>query len=389
MIVSDRSSVEGPVLVVGTGLIGTSIALALRTLNVDVWLSDPSPTALALASDMGAGIPLAQVDRDTDPQLVIVATPPDVLGTVVAQALSDYPEALVVDVASVKLAVFKDVEENVLASNSGSRSAEEALSRFVGSHPMSGRERSGASHAVGDLFHGRPWVIVPTKWSSDAAVLTARNLVSDLGAVPTILGAQEHDQAVALVSHIPQLFSSLLSARLVDAQEEALALAGQGLRDMTRIAGSDPGLWTAIVAGNAGPVAALLAQVQADLDNLLSKLAGPGAGEDLPVPPGAAGAISALVTAGNLGVARIPGKHGGSPRRWGSLEVLVPDEPGELGRLFGDLGAADINIEDLSLEHSARQPVGLARIQVDPSKLDLAEQELEKRGWRIAGKDIR
>lgn len=192
----------GPVLVIGTGLIGTSIALALRACGVAVQLWDPSPTSLALAADMGAGEKLAAPPgRSTvgrpDPAIVVVAAPPDVSGGIVAECLRVFPYAIVTDVASVKEAVVMDLEAT--ASNPA------FLSRYVGSHPMAGRARSGASHADGDLFVGRPWVIVPTEYSSGDAILQVRNLAVDVGAVPMELGKAEHDRAVALVSHVPQL----------------------------------------------------------------------------------------------------------------------------------------------------------------------------------------
>lgn len=384
-----RCSTTGPVVVVGTGLIGTSIALALRTHAVEVWLSDPSPTSVALARDMGGGEALTSVTEDpAGASLVVVAAPPDVTGKVVVEALRRYPNAVVTDVASVKDAVVTDVV--TMARLSENRDdLDQMLGRYVGSHPMAGRARSGASHADGDLFYGRPWVIVPTTHSEDRAILAVRNLAVDLGAVPTELEPKDHDEAVALVSHVPQLVSSLLAARLTQASDDALALAGQGLRDTTRIAASDPGLWTTIIAGNTGPVVSVLRRLGDDLTELLETLDGPGATEDLPVPPGGAGAIARVIASGNRGVERIPGKHGSTPRRWGYVEVLVPDKPGELGRLFTDLGDAQINIEDLVLEHSARQPVGLARVMVDPTKVEDAGRELEERGWRIASKEVR
>lgn len=376
----------GPVLVIGTGLIGTSIALALRACGVAVQLWDPSPTSLALAADMGAGEKLAAPPgRSTvgrpDPAIVVVAAPPDVSGGIVAECLRVFPYAIVTDVASVKEAVVMDLEATA--------SDPAFLSRYVGSHPMAGRARSGASHADGDLFVGRPWVIVPTEYSSGDAILQVRNLAVDVGAVPMELGKAEHDRAVALVSHVPQLVSSLLAARLRGAPLDALGLAGQGLRDTTRIAASDPGLWTAIITGNAAPVGEILAQLRDDLEELLTGLQGSTVLETGTIAPGVAGSIAKVIAAGNQGVERIPGKHGDSPRRWGYVEVLVPDEPGELGRLFTELGDVGVNIEDLVLEHSAGQPVGLARIMIEPAMVDEAETELEARGWRIASKDVR
>lgn len=357
---------EGPVLVIGTGLIGTSVALALRSHGVTVYLSDPSPTSLALASDMGAGTPLTQVPNP-HPRLVVVAAPPDVAADCVVDALAEYPEAVVTDVSSVKVSISQAVAD---------RAADK--SRYVGSHPMAGRARSGSSFADKDLFYGQPWVIVPSADSSESSELTVRNLAVDLGGIPLRLAPEEHDVAVAYVSHVPQLVSSLLAARLLEAPGGALSLAGQGLRDTTRIASSDPRLWTAIISGNASPIAEVLSDLSADLARVVERLESFSEGE-----AGAVGTVSEVMSRGNLGVSRIPGKHGQAQRRWAEVEVLVPDRPGELGRLFSDLAEAGVNIEDLALEHSAGKKFGLANISVQPGVQSHAVAELEQRGWRV------
>lgn len=364
---------QGPVLIVGSGLLGASLGLALQAGGVEVLLRDTSPTALRLAQDIGAGIPCVDA-AGVEPRLVVVAAPPDVADVCVVEALREFPTACVTDVASVKSAVVEGV---LAAAVDDPRLA----CRYVGSHPMAGRERSGAGGADADLFCGRPWVVVAHPDSDPEAVVAVRTLATDVGALPIEMDAVTHDESVALVSHVPQLVSSLLAARLVEARGETLGLAGQGLRDMTRIAASDPRLWTAILAGNAAPVVGVLEQLQGDLDELLTYLR--VAVERGPLRGGSVGAVSRVMRAGNAGVARIPGKHGGAPRRYAELEVLIPDQPGELGRLFGELGEIGVNIEDLVLEHSAGQPVGLARLSLDPLRLADAEAELQRRGWRL------
>lgn len=366
---------RGPVLIIGSGLLGASLGLCLRAAGVDVYLEDTSPTALRLAQDIGAGIPFVDVPG-IEPNLVVVAAPPDVADVCVVDALTRFDHAIVTDVASVKVAVGEDV---LRAAESTDDPA--LASRYVGSHPMAGRERSGAGAADADLFYGRPWVVVPHESSDPQAVLAVRTLATDVGAVPLELDARTHDASVALVSHVPQLVASLLAARLADAAPEVLGLAGQGLRDTTRIAASDPRLWTAILAGNAGPVVDILKALSLDLSDLIVHL--DAAAKRGPLRGGSVGAVNRVMEAGNRGVARIPGKHGGAPSRYAELEVLIPDAPGELGRLFTELGEIGINIEDLVLEHSAGQAVGLGRILIDPARLLEAEAELEKRGWRL------
>ncbi|WP_103064367.1 prephenate dehydrogenase [Actinomyces qiguomingii] len=373
-------STRGPVLVVGTGLLGTSLALALTGAGVQVQLADTSPTSLALARDMGAG----QVcdERSPEPALIVVATPPDVAAGVVLRELSAHPDAVVTDVASVKERIAAEVR----------RRGGAAARRYVGSHPMAGRERSGAGAADSDLFAGRPWVVV-ADGAAPEAELAVRNLAVDVGATPVRMSAAEHDAAVAAVSHVPQLVSSLLAARLEQLPENALGLAGQGLRDTTRIAASDPRLWSAIVVGNAGPVADMLRQLRGDLDALIDGIApaavDPGdpaytaAGDAATIAPGAVGAVTDVMTRGNAGQERIPGKHGGAPRRYAQVQVLVPDSAGSLGRLFSDVGEAGVNIEDFAMEHSPGQSAGLALLSVMPAVAQGLEEALDARGWRV------
>ena len=215
----------GPVLIIGSGLLGASLGLALRAGGVRVYLEDASPTSLRLASDVGAGQAFGDVlaeagvrpsDCGSDtpsykaPSVVVVATPPDVADRVIVESLLRFPDAIVTDVASVKDAVVADVLRGLERED-----CLEAASRYVGSHPMAGRERSGAGAADADLFYGRPWVIVAHETTWPRAVLVTRALATDVGAVPLEMNAGTHDHAVALVSHVPQLVSSMLAARWV------------------------------------------------------------------------------------------------------------------------------------------------------------------------------
>lgn len=358
---------RGTVRIVGAGLLGASTGLGLRALGVDVVLADPSPSALALAVDLGAG---RRAEADDMPALVVVAAPPDVTADVVARELLTHPDAQVTDVASVK----HGVRLALLAAGVVPR-------RYVGGHPMAGRERSGAVAARGDLFVGRPWVVTADD-AEPLAVAAVTDLALDLGAVPVVMSAADHDEAVALVSHVPQVAASLVAARLREAADPAVALAGQGLRDVTRIAASDPALWVQILGANAGPVARLLRLLRDDLDVVV------GALEDLDADADARGARAALaraVAAGNDGVARVPGKHGAPPTTYAVVTVVVPDRPGELGRLFSDMGDVGVNLEDLRLEHSPGQPVGLAEVSVLPAAREHLETSLADRGWTVHG----
>ena len=359
-----RGHLDGPVVVIGTGLLGASIGLGLRGRGVPVFLSDPSPTNQAVAVDIGAGRPLAGLG-EARPQLVVVAAPPDVTADVVYKALADYPDAVVVDIASVKADILSRL-----------RSLGADLSRYVGTHPMAGREKSGPVAARGELFTSMPWVLCPSEETSGVALQVARSLASDLGAVVSQFSADEHDEAVALVSHLPQVMSSLLASRLQGTPLHALSLAGNGLRDVTRIAASDPTLWVQILGGNAAKVVEILYGVREDLNRLIGTL-------EQPTAPGARLDLAQLISEGNAGQARIPGKHGGPPQAYSWLTVLVDDKPGQIAQLLTEIGEIGVNVEDLRLDHSSGQNVGMVELSVLPNKHDHLIEALNDRGWRV------
>lgn len=379
---TDRSSSPAPatVLVVGAGLVGASIGLGLRPTGSDVLLHDASPTVAAVAADLGAGR-LPDPDDEPAPDLVVVAAPPDVTAGLVVHYLRRYPTAVVTDVASTKAAVVAEVT---------ARAGDDA-DRYVGGHPMAGRERSGPMAARGDLFVGRPWVLTPGRGTSLTAKGLVRETATRLGAVVLELDPETHDEAVALVSHLPQVAASLVAARLVGASDSAVALAGQGLRDVTRIAASDPVLWAQILAGNAAPLAHQLRLLRDDLDRTvvaLEQLEQVG-GADVPpgarsAPPrGPVGALARLVADGNAGRAMVPGKHGSAPTVYAVVPVLVPDRPGSLAALIGTIGEVGVNVEDLRIEHSPGRLAGVAEVSVLPAARDRLVEALRERGWSV------
>jgi prephenate dehydrogenase len=354
---------SGTVRVVGAGLLGASVGHALRSKGIDVVLTDASPAQLRLAVDYGAGRLAA--DDDT-PSLIVVAVPPDVTADVIQAELERFPEAVVTDVASVKLEPFRTLQARGVD-----------LTRYIGSHPLAGRERGGAISARADLFVGRPWVVCRDEDTKAADLALVEALALDVGAMPLEMTPEEHDRSVALTSHVPQVVASLLAGRLADAEEGALRLAGQGVRDTTRIAASAPELWVQILGANAGPVVEILDALAGDLAEVAAALREPGA-------PGARRIVAETIRQGNDGVDRLPGKHGQN-QRFESLVVMVDDTAGQLGRLFGELGELGVNVEDLRLEHSPGAQFGLAEISVDPAALHGAITGLQERGWRIAG----
>lgn len=356
------SRITGQVRIVGAGLLGASIGLALHSKGVDTIMDDVSPGALALAIDYGAG---RAARADDTPGLIVVAVPPDQTAGVVARELGAFPEALVTDVASVKGLPLAQL-----------RALGIDISRYVGSHPLAGRERGGAISARADLFVGRPWVIATGNDETTAMVGVIEDLVLDLDAIPMLMTAEEHDQSVALVSHVPQVISTILAKQLSRGSERSLSLTGQGLRDTTRIAASDPQLWIQILSANSETVVDILRSFQTDLGDIIGTL-------EEPAVPGAKRAIAETLAAGNVGVARLPGKHG-QDRRFSQIVVMVDDTPGELARLLVEIGDIGINVEDLRLEHSPGTLVGLAELSVLPEAEARLVSELEALGWRVA-----
>ncbi|MGK3939351.1 prephenate dehydrogenase [Streptomyces caeruleatus] len=355
-------------LVIGTGLIGTSAALALAGRGVTVHLADHDPEQARTAAALGAGtdeVPEGPVD------LAIVAAPPAHVAAVLADAVRRGVARGYIDVASVKGGPRRELEALGLD-----------LSSYIGTHPMSGREKSGPLAASGDLFEGRPWVLTPTRDTDTEVLNLALELVSHCRAVPVVMDADAHDRAVALVSHMPHLVSSMVAARLEHAEEAAVRLCGQGIRDVTRIAASDPGMWIDILSANPGPVADLLTDVAGDLEETVRALRALQSADESKRGEGVSG-IEDMLRRGNAGQVRVPGKHGSAPRVYEVVAVLIDDQPGQLARIFADAGRAGVNIEDVRIEHATGQQAGLVQLMVEPQAAPVLSAALRERGWSI------
>ncbi len=352
--------VDGPVRIVGTGLLGTSIGLVLRRRGVEVSLVDTSPTAVALAVEYGAG---HKVTGSENPALVVVAVPPDVAASVVAAELAAFPDAVVTDVSSVKGSIVAELKD-----------AGVDASRYVGSHPMAGRERGGATAARVDLFTGRSWVVCARDENSESAVTAVADLALACGATVVDMSVEQHDAAVALVSHVPQIVSSVVAGTLSSADADFVGIAGGGLRDVTRVAASDPTMWIQILSANSGRVAPLVRSIGERLTAIADSL-------DSGSPTAT---LAETLASGNAGVARLPGKHGNNAR-FAQVLVIIDDRPGQLARLLTDIGELGVNMEDLRLEHSPGAQIGFAEVSVVPDAEDALVTALEARGWRIAG----
>ncbi|MEU3919340.1 prephenate dehydrogenase [Streptomyces sp. NPDC029004] len=355
-------------VVIGTGLIGTSAAQALAGRGVAVHLVDHDPERARTAAALGAGTdepPEGRVD------LAIVAVPPAHVATALAEAMRAGVARGYLDVASVKGGPRRELEALGID-----------LSAYIGTHPMSGKERSGPLAATADLFEGRPWVLTPTRDTDTEVLNLALELVALCRAVPVVMDADAHDRAVALVSHTPQLISSMVAARLEDADDTAVRLCGQGIRDVTRIAASDPRMWVEILSANPGPVADVLAGVAADLDETVQALRALQSSDESKRQGGAEG-IEDVLRRGNAGRVRVPGKHGQAPTSYEIVAVLISDQPGELARIFADAGRAGVNIEDVRIEHATGQQAGLVQLMVEPAAATVLKTALRERGWSI------
>jgi prephenate dehydrogenase len=447
----------GSAVVIGTGLIGTSIALALSERGVTVWLTDHHPAAARLAADIGAGKVLPEPPATAEPgqasaepgrpsaepgrtpaepvpalaepgrapaepdpapaepdpapaepdaaaakpghalvgaghgaagagtppgqhppsedtpwaDLAVLAVPPAAVAPSLAAAQARRLARWYTDVASVKALPLRQASE--LGCD---------LASFVPGHPLSGRERSGPAAARADLFLGRPWVICPGPQTHPEAVAAVIDLVRCCRGEPVQVGADEHDRWVALVSHAPHVVAAAMAAQLTDAPGGALGLAGQGLRDVTRIAEGDSGLWTQILAANAAPVARILADVAADLAAAAEALAETG-GRPHPAEHPAVKLLAGLLDEGSAGVARIPGKRGTPVRDNAIVQVVIRDQPGELARLFQVAGESGVNIEDIGIEHSPGLPVGVAELTVRPDSVARLTEALAAAGWPV------
>ncbi|MFE9427084.1 prephenate dehydrogenase [Kitasatospora sp. NPDC006697] len=237
--------------VVGTGLIGTSVGLALSARGVTTYLLDRDPEVAREAAALGAG----RVGRPPHPvDLAVLAMPPSVI-----------PRALLEHQRAGLARYFTDVGSVKVPPQRTAASVGADIGCYVGGHPMAGAERSGPSAARGDLFHDRTWVLTPSERTAPGAVAHALELVRLCGADPVLMDAAEHDRTVALTSHAPHLLASLIAGRLAGADPSRLRLAGAGLRDTTRIALGHPDLWTDILRSNAAPVAEVLREVAGEL----------------------------------------------------------------------------------------------------------------------------
>jgi prephenate dehydrogenase len=341
------------VRIVGSGLIGTSIGLGLVQRGVSVDMVDSDPQAQSLANDLIGGVGVAS------PDLVVLAMPTTQLPAVIEVENRLNPQSTFIDVGSVKHEVVLHVE-----SISG------LSRRFLPTHPMAGREIGGASSARADLFQGRSWILTPGTEVDSSSRELVLELIAHLGATPIELSALDHDRAVARISHLPQIASSLIAKQLTGTPPEWMELAGQGLRDTTRIAGSDESLWKEIIYSNRNELQQLLINLQNDVQLMIDSLGNPDE-------------IAQLIAQGRAGKALIPGKHGGKAREYFYLPIVIDDKPGQLGAIFNECAAMDVNVEDLNIEHSPGQLSALITLALSQSDAEKLSTHLTSIGWNV------
>lgn len=333
--------------VLGTGLIGASVGLALRQQGWATHGWDPDAANLAAAGSIGA----IEVAADTVAEcvagvdLVVVATPPGAAAGLLAELRT---EALVTDVAGVKREVV---------------SAGSHIERFVSSHPMAGREVSGPRAADPHLFRGATWVLI-TDGAKRSALEELRGIVASVGANPVEMTAAEHDDAVATISHLPQILAAALAAHAAE-HPIALGLAAGGFRDLTRVASSGPEMWTGLLTANRADVAAALRNYRERLEGWEAAIA---TGDD--------------TTIGEwLDTAREIRERMAAPVA--AVHVGLADRPGEIASVGRAIGAGGVDIRDLQLRHAPHGGGGILTISVTPDAVTTLRDALEEEGLLV------
>ena len=347
-------TLNGPVKIIGCGLIGTSMALRLKEAGLELILADSNKQNLDLASDL-----LETREVSSDPKLILMAVPPEQVFKVAMSEFATHPAAIFIDVSGIKSKLMNKVE-----------GFPELAKNYVSVHPMAGRETSGPQSARSDLFKSRAWIISKSGESSPDAIAVARELGNLMGSTIYELDANTHDAVIAAISHLPQVLSSTLGASLTGVGVDELNLAGQGLRDVSRLADSDPELWGSLLIGNSDEILPRIREVINRLSSLVSALEK----DDKNL-------VVQFLEKGREGRNRIPGKHGLAKRDYTYLPIVIDDKPGGLARIFNECAEIDVNIEDLSMEHSPGQAVGLITLALTSDDANKLQKHLLSKGW--------
>jgi prephenate dehydrogenase len=348
--------------VVGTGLIGASVALAARRAGVaSVTGFDPDEEALAAAVERGAVEARASLEEAVaGAELTVVAAPVARLPDSVAAVLRA-TEGTVTDVGSTKGGVVR---------------AADGDGRFIGGHPVCGSEARGASNARPELFEGATWFLTPVAQTEPDRYRTLHAFVSSLGAVPVAVDPEAHDRIVALTSHLPHALANVLlnqaGATRVEGHEP-LDAAGGSLRDMTRVAGANPRIWIDIFLENADALRDALAEHRRRIEQVETAL-----------ERGDAGFLARWIAEASTNRRRMLADAYEDPGALQRLRVHVPDRPGVLAGITQALGAERINIEDFELHHHSPERGGIVTLLVageGPARR--AAELLEAQGYGV------
>jgi len=346
------------VSIVGTGLIGNSIALAAARRGDDVTGWDPDPDVLGRAAVTPAG---SLENAVSGAELVVVAAPIAQLPGVVATALAASGDATVTDVGSTKASVVR---------------AAEGSPRFVGGHPIAGSETRGPENASAGLFEGATWFLTPVAQTDAARHRLVHGFVSDLGATPVAIDADAHDRLVAMTSHVPHVLANIVANQTGESRidgHEPLAHAGGSLRDMTRIAGANPRIWVDIYLDNAESIRAALQEHRRRIEQV-----------EVALEQGDAGYLARWIgeAAGNR--RRMLEREYPDPGELQRVRVHVPDRPGVLAGITQALGAERINIEDFELHHMSPERGGtLTLLVAGEAEAQRAATMLETQGYGV------
>lgn len=353
----------GRATIVGTGLIGASIGIALRQRGWWVSGVDSTPSLAERAVALGA---LDAEGFDDEADVVFVATPVRASEAVIRDILARpgrRADAIVTDVGSVKGPVVASVDHP----------------SFVGGHPMAGSEQVGVEGADGDLFLGATWVLTPTALTDPMAYTRLRSLLATLGATVVALPPDQHDSLVAVVSHVPHLTAATLmdlAAGLSHEHAALLQLAAGGFRDMTRIAAGQPTIWPDICEDNASAIVATLDMLIDALGTMRTRVAEHDHTELLAVLTRAANARRRLA-------ARVP-----RPEGLAEIRVPVPDRIGPLAEITTLAAELGVNIVDLEIAHSVEGDRGVLVLTVDRVSAGKLLAALSERGYRSSSGEL-
>jgi prephenate dehydrogenase len=350
------------IAVVGTGLMGASVALAARRRGDTVvgWDVDPDALAAAVAREaLDAASSLEEAVRDAD--LVVVAAPIAALPAQVEAVLAAPGDATVTDVGSTKA--------SVVAAAAGSP-------RFVGGHPICGSESRGAENASAGLFEGATWFLTPVAQTDAERHRLVHGFASDVGATPVAIDADAHDRLVAMTSHVPHVLANIVVNQTGEARvegHEPLAHAGGSLRDMTRIAGANPRIWVDIFLDNAQAIRGALAEHRRRIEQVESAL-----------EQGDAGFLARWIGEASGNRRRMLEREYPDPGSLQRLRVHVPDRPGVLAAITQALGAERINIEDFEMHHMSPERGGTLQLLVEgEGEAQRAAALLESQGYSV------